>query len=295
MAGKVYFGNATKQTWIVAPQTGLKSTSSGFQAVSQLLSGRQFVKRSRGASRNFNASWIGSMNDSDMTNSLHTIKDFADGIYGAGPHYWLDPFAMASNLMPPHWAAPMLGESEWPDLVSNIAPTFTAATYANDYPIKYATYALTASYVGDRKITIIIPATHTLNFGWHSTTAGTVASSAAGVRVKLYNRSTGATTDTNPASLLAGGTTRTNTTVDGATYNKVEIFLANGSGSTSSATIVGMIAQVLLTGTSVTTGGFITGRGTSAIEFSGPVELEYYTSAIQNGQIGLATNFTEVD
>jgi len=295
MAGKVYFGNANKQTWIVAPQSGLKVSSEGFSSTSALLNGRKFVKRSQGSSKSLSASWLGSMNDNDITNSLHTIKDFADGIYGTGPCYWLDPFAIATNLMPSHWAAPMLGETDWPKLVGNITPTFTAATYANSYPYKYASYALTGSYVGDRKITIIIPSGYTLNFGWHSTSAGIAASSAAGVRIKRYNRSTGATTDVNPVSLLAGTTTRTNTTVDGTTYSKVEIYLANGSASASTAAVVAIIAQVLLNGASVATGGFITGRGTTALQFSGAVDIDYYSSAIRDGHIGLAANFVEVD
>jgi len=295
MAGKVYFGNDDKQTWILAPKGEMSTTSTSKTTVTDLLSGRRHVKRSHGASRSFPMSWLGSMNSSDMTESLNTVKDFADGLYGTSKLYWLDPFAMSSNLMPPHWAAPMLGETDWPKLAGNITPTFTAATYANSYPAKYASYPLTGSYVGDRKITIIIPSGYTLNLGWHAATSGVSASSAAGVRIKRYNRSTGATTDVNPTSLLAGGTTRTNTTVDGTTYSKVEIYLANGSASASTATVVALIAQVLLNGASVATGGFVTGRGTTALEFSDSVEIQYYTSALMDGMIGLSTTLMEVD
>lgn len=295
MAGQVYFGSGAYQTWIDAPQTGMNADANGSSSTFSFLNGRSYVKRALASSRSFSMNWLGSINGTTVQNSLKTIKNFYDGLYGSGPFYWLDPFAMSSNILPPHWAAPMLGENDWPDLVSDVIPSFTAASYANDYPIKYATYSLSASYVGSRKLTIIIPDGYTFNFGWHSTAAGIVSSSAAGVRVRAYNRSTGATADSSPASLLAGGTTRTNFTVYGATYSKVEIFLANGSGSTSSVNLVAMIAQVLPTGASVASGGFIAGGGTTAIEFTSAPSIEYYTTAISNGQVGMSANFLEVD
>lgn len=295
MAGQVYFGTGSYQTWLDAPQTGMTAGSNSSVDQYQFLNGRSYVKRSTGSSRAFSMNWLGSINGTTVQSSLQTVKSFADGLYGTGPFYWLDPFAMSSNLMPPHWAAPMLGQTDWPDLVSNIVPTFTTNAYANDFPMKYATYALTGSYVGDRKVTIIIPATHTLNFGWHSTVGGNMATTTAGVRMNLYNRSTGAVTASNPPSLLAGGTTRTNATVDGATYSKVEIFLANGSASAASVNVVAMIAQVLLTGTSVATGGFLAGAGTTGIEFTTSPTIEYYSSAINNGQVGMSASFVEVD
>lgn len=289
MSGKVYFGNADKQTWIVAPKSGLRAASTGSNITTQLLNGRKFVKRSRASSRDFDASWFGSMNDTTMSNSLHTIKDFADGIYGTSNYYWLDPFAMSSNILPPHWAAPMLAETDWPKLDTSLSVAFTAGSYANSYPSKYAAYTTTGAYTSTRKLTIIIPQGYTFHFGWHSTSAGITS----GVQITRYNRSTGATSNIAPTSLLAGGTTRTNTTVDGTTYSKVEIMLNTASAAT--VNIVGMIGQILYNGSTPATGGFITGRGTTALQFSSGVDIEYYTSAIQDGQIGLSVMLTEVD
>lgn len=294
MARTVYFGNPAYQTWIKAPASSMDASASGYVNKIDFLNGGSSVRRSNRTSRQFSMSWNGQMNGSDQAENLQVVKDFYDGLYGAGPFYWLDPFAMDSNLFAPHWAAPMLGELDWAKISATVTPTFTAGSYANAYPIKYATYALAGSHADATKFTIIIPTGYTLNFGWHSTIANRTASSAAGVRVVPYNLSGVAQTAVNPNSLLAGGTTRTNATFDGSSYSKVEIFLANGSGSASSVNIVAMIAQVLKTGVSVASGGFISGRGTAQLQFSDAPKMTYISAGINNGQIEMSANFTEV-
>jgi hypothetical protein len=295
MAGQVYFGNDRFQTWIVAPRTGMTASSSGYSAVTELLNGRTFVKRSFGASRKFGASWTGPMNSASISSSLQTIKDFADGFYGNGKCFWLDPYAMAQNVMPTHWGAPGLADFDWPGLSATVTPTFGTLSSTNNFPEKYASYNLPGSHSDTRKITIIIPPTYTLHFGWHSTVAGRTASSAAGIRIVSYSLSGTPNSPVNPNSLLSGGTTRTNQTFDGATVSRVEIYLANGSGSASIVNILAMIAQVLPTGTSVASGGFIDGKGTTGLHFSSPIDIEYYSSNINDGQIGLSASFVEVD
>jgi hypothetical protein len=239
------------------------------------------------------------MNSTVLADSLNTIKDFADGVYGTGPVCWLDPYAIDKNLLPPHWAAPGLGK-EWPAL-NSIAPTITTLAgtsnvYANNFPQSYATYVGAAGGV-NRYVEIIIPPGYHFHFGWHATAAGVNAFSAPGYYVRKYSRATNLEVTSGgfpdfPVSLLAGGTTRTNYVIDGNTYNRVRItFTVPASGTTS---VVGAIAQILPTATP-TTGAFITGRGTSALQFASPVEIEYYSSAINNGQIGLSTTLVEVD
>jgi hypothetical protein len=303
MAGQVYFGNANYQTWIPAPQSPMEAGSVGYSSETTFLNGRGFVKRSRASHRVFSPTWFGRQNDNTLT-GLNTIKDFQDGVYGDGPFYWVDPFADDTNILPPHWAVPALAEKDWPALDSVSAPTFTAATYANGYPYKYASYSMAASQVGTKKLTIIIPSGYTLSFGWHHPAANTSAIAGPGVRITPYLRSTGAaTTVQNPTSLIAGGTARVSTVTtagsmsqfDGATYSKIDIYLANGGATTLTATIVAMAAQLLPTGTAPSTGNFISGRGTTALEFSSFSSIQYYSSGIDGGQIGLSVNLTEVD
>lgn len=288
MASVVYFGTKDKQAWIKSPSSGMKAGNSTWASKTQLLSGRAFVRRSKASHRTFAAEWFGELN-APNEQSLQTIKNFADGLYGNGPYYFIDPFAAAQNVLPPHWAAPMLTENDWPKLAPGLVQTFTSAPSTNDFPIKYASFAALDVYESTNKLTLIIPEGYQLHFGWH----GPSASASAGVRIVPYLRLDGtADTAIDPARIDVGGTTRTNTTVDGDTYSYVEIFLA--TDLEQSIDITGMIAQILPATTSVAAGGFIAGKGTTGLEFESAPDIEYYTSAIGNGQVGMSVNWTEV-
>lgn len=288
MAGQVYFGTADKQVWIKAPSSGMRANNIGWSTESQLLDGRTFVKRSGASHRQYESTWTGSLNSSEET-SLQHILNFADGLYGDGPFYYLDPFTVNQNVLPQNWAAPMLAQNDWARLTDEIQPTFTAASVANNYPMKYATYATADDFVSERKLTVIIPSGYKLHFGWHGPATG----STTGIRIVPYLRSSGlASTAINPAKITAGGTLRTNTNISGTTYSRVEIFLATDDAST--VNITAMIAQVLPEGSSVASGGFIAGKGTSALQFVQKPTVELYSSAINNGQIGMSATWVEV-
>lgn len=289
MAGQVYFGTASKQTWIKAPATGMKASSNSWGTRSQLLDGRAYIRRSNQSHRQYDATWLGSLNDPNLNTSLQTIKNFADGLYGDGPFYFIDPFAADQNVMPPHWAAPMLAEKGWLPLTEDLVPSFNASTANNNFPSKYISYETPDNFVSEEKLTLIIPTGYKLAFGWHGPTGG----ATTGVRILPYKRSDGtADTAINPTMITAGGTTRTNTTVSGTTYSRVEIFLATTTASELS--ITAMIAQIIPTTASVATGGFIAGRGTTGLDFASSPTIDYYSSAINNGQIGMSATWVEV-
>lgn len=292
MNRKVYFGNKQNQVWINAPQSGLEAGSQGFSAEQQLANGRSYVKRSRASHRRFSPSWIGSMNDSTLENSLQTVKDFADGIYGDGPFYWVDPYAQTSNMLPPHWAAPALTEKDWP-AIWDFDPTDFSATDANNlsYPAKGVHYDIsdTDAAASTRKLTIIVPEGYTLHFGWH----GEVTTGTAGIKIDRYLRSTGLVESATPAALSVTSSNRTNLAISGSKYSFVEIYIYKASGAVDFS-IAGMIAQIRKDGEVMESGPFLSGRGTTGIEFGGQVSIEYYSAAINNGQIGMSTQWIEV-
>lgn len=288
MASVVYFGTKDKQSWIKSPSSGMRAGSIGWSAKTQLLNGRASVRRSSASHREFSPEWFGELNAS-TEQSLQEIKNYADGLYGEGPYYFMDPYAAAQNVLPPHWAAPMLTEKDWPNLADGVTPSFVKDAVANDYPIKYASYLTYEGYESTNKLTLLIPAGYKLNFGWH----GPSTSASAGIRILPYLRSTGeADVAINPVRIDAGGTTRTNQQVDGDAYSYVEIFIA--SDSEDAIDITGMIAQVIPSTAIVATGGFVPGKGITALEFDNSPDIEYYSSAIGNGQVGMSVNWTEV-
>lgn len=295
MAGKIYFGNATIQKWIKAPNSGMEAGMFGYSSKSDFLNGGSSVRRSKRTHREFALSWTGQLNAVDPAQNIRPIKDFYDGLFGAGPYYWIDPFAASGNLLAPEWASPMLAESGWKKLSNTITPTYTAQTYANGYPIKYATYALPAGHADTKKYVVIIPDGYKLLFGWHSTAAGKVSGTDGGIKITKYNRTTGGATDVSPASIAAGGTTRTNTTVDGASFSKVEISLHNGAGSSKNVAIVGMIAQLVPNSASASTGEFISGSGTNGLEFAEPPSVNYISAALEGGMVEISTRMVEVE
>jgi len=288
MAGLIYFGTATKQSWIKAPLSGMKADSIGWSVESQLLNGRAFVKRSKGSHRKFDASWVGSYNSAEEE-SLQHIINYADGLYGDGPYYFVDPFAANQNVMPQNWAAPMLASLGWPAITKDLSAVYTAATVGNNYPSKYVEYETTNNFVSGRKVTLIIPPGYKLHFGWHGPATG----ATTGIRIQPYKRSDGtADTAVNPTKIVAGGSVRTNTQINGTTHSRVEIFLATTTAAT--VQITAMIAQILPTASSVASGGFLSGRGTTALQFSSKPTIEYYSSNINNGQIGMSAEWVEV-
>jgi hypothetical protein len=284
----VYFGNKDKQLWIKAPKTGLKAANSGKVVQNDYLSGRSSIKRSQASKRTYDPSWLGYQNSEDGT-SIYVLKDFADGLYGDGPFYFIDPYAIDQNVLPPHWAAPMLTQRDWPSLSSDFSATFVQEAAPNNYPMRYASYETTENYESTVKLTIIIPQDYSLNFGWHGPAAG----SSTGLRVVPYLRANGeADTALNPTKIATTTTTRTNLKVKGDTYSYVEIFI--GTTDASTVNITGMIAQILPETASAAQGGFISGRGTTSIEFGQIPEIEYYSAAIGNGLIGLSASWVEV-
>lgn len=292
MNRKVYFGNATKQVWIPAPQTGLVAATSGFMAQNQLLNGRNHVKRSKASYRSFQPTWIGSMNADAIEDSLHTIKDFADGLYGDGPFYWLDPYAVDTNVLAPHWAAPMLSGDDWPSICSIGTKTkISTPENTRNYPIRTLQIAMGASVQeSTAKLTILIPVDQKLHFGWH----GTRATGTAGFVLRCYSREDGTPTDVSADPIDVNSDTRTNVQVRGDLYSRVEIFIENPATSASTITVSGLIVQVLDELATVERGGFISGRGTTALEFTELPQFEYYSAAVNNGQVGLSAALAEV-
>jgi hypothetical protein len=232
------------------------------------------------------------MNTASIEDSVYTIKDFADGLYGEGPFYWLDPYAIDTNLFPPNWAAPMLSGEDWGALSTvGAASKVTTAANTNDYPYKSLRLTFGAAIAeSTNQFRIIIPENFKLHFGWH----GVQTSGGATIVLRGYDRDTGASTDVASVPLAVTSKIRTNTQMSGDTYSHVDIFVKNPSASASVIDIAGMILQILPETDSVEQGGFISGRGTTSLEFAKTPEMEYYSAKINGGQIGITAAFVEV-
>jgi len=291
MERKVYFGNSVKQVWIPAPKTGLSASSSAFFSDSQLLSGRAFVKRSAANHRRFNPAWTGPLNADSVSDSLHTIKDFFDGIYGDGPFYWLDPFAIDTNLLAPNWASPMLSVGDWGS-ISSIGTAALVDTPANTKNYPYKSLQLTFDDVADASTKFarfIIPTGYKFHFGWH----GEQESGDATIILRAYDRDDNSPTDFDTVPLAVTSATRTNKSISGTAYSMVDVIIENPTASESVISIAGMIAQVLPEADAVAQGDFISGRGTAGLQFASAPSITYLSAKINDGFVELSTNFVE--
>jgi hypothetical protein len=301
MSGKVYFGNASKQAWVKSPSSGMRASTQGWMNEQQLLNGMTFVKRSQGSHRRFEMSWFGSANSEDLSLSLNTIKDFCDGVYGDGPFFWNDPFATRSNMFSPAWAAPALSVgTNWtsicPDGVGVTKETVTTSSISSlvgnntyNYPANTAKFTAPGNpNLESNKFTFYIPTGFTLWVGMHGHHGTTGAA-----YLKPYKAGV-AGTPVQVTALGVNTATRVNTQISSSTADKVEFYIAKIAPSPCVFHIAGLVAQLLPTGQSPDTGAFISGRGTGALEFTSYPQIEYYSSEIGEGQIGLSITMAEI-
>lgn len=298
---KVYFGNASKQTWINAPQSGMTASSAGWINETQLLNGRTHIKRSQGSHRRFDMNWLGSLNAPALEDSLNTIKDFADGLYGAGPFFWQDPYATRTNLFPPAWSAPAMSiDTDWdaicPDDVGVAKSVVTTASISSlvgnntfGYPINTAKFVAPGNPNAESdRFKFYIPEGHTLWLGLHGHHGTTGAAFGQGYKNGV------ALTPTNLVPLGVNTGNRVNTSFSSTTADYVEFYLAKIASSPCTFHVVALVAQILPTGQGPQQGDFFMGRGTTGLEFASFPEIEYYSANVNDGQVGMSVTLAEV-
>lgn len=271
---KMYFGTRERMTWIKCPATDTPLGKVGWQAKSQFINGGATIRKSSTAHKEFTLTWpFASQEEADE------ITDYADGAYGDGLVYFLDPFAMKSNVLPQYWSIPRLAVDDAPSLVQGRRPTLTdTATNSLSHPTKTATYTLQA---GDSFATVYIPIPpdYTLHVGVFGTATGTA-------RVTVTPDGSSAVDLT-----LLGVTSsvRTNYTLTGAAGATLSLA---GEGNLN---LTSMIAQVRPNGQSVPQGGFISGKGHSGCRFetfpviqgySAPEALDYQSVSVSLTETG---------
>jgi hypothetical protein len=291
--GKVWFGNARNARWIKAPLAGMGASANGFAEEQQFNNGGQFVKASFGSARNFDMSWVGDRAD------LQVVKDFKDGIYGGGLIYWEDPFA--DNILPPHWAAPMLTVRDWPSLISsgNKPEPVTHSTNPNSYPYQSAKYAVTNTTETSRSLTLLIPEEHTLTIGFVYEKTGTAAIRAVQVLPDGTDGSTIVLTE-----LLANGVNRYSNTFSNETGNPnrvraIRVYISRTDNTSSTITIRGGMAKIAASGNHghppiVTSDPWTSGEGFSGCVMSTAPTMTY--NGIIDGRrlINMSVNLKEI-
>lgn len=276
MRDMMYFGNRERMTWVRAPDANYDGSRAGWDGgATTFLSGGTLVQRSTSAHRVFNYSW-----NSMSRNEIRAISDYADGVWGPGAIFLLDPFAMDRNILPQHWATPRTALVDAPVLSG--APRREVVEYPTQfvnllgYPARGILYRYTTNWpaVNTRpKIYLPIPPGYTLWFGAHGEPSDlSVLRVTAGASVTV------------PPILSNTDDTRFSNFWNGSEFAGVEITLGANSGS---SVISGMMAQVLPTGTAPKPGGFISGQGHSGLRFATQPSLTQNSVALDRQSLAV--------
>jgi hypothetical protein len=212
-----YFGTAERMAWLPCPNTGMTANLVKWRTSGTFLNGGAYTRSSSTGHLEYSMAW-----PVMSTDDAYSLLDYFNGMYGEGPYYFLDPMAMAFNILPSWLAEPRLQTQDAPTMVTGVTPTLSSlVAVTNGYPGRTASYTLTASQTGVG-FTFPVPPGYAFRFGWHGTASGTA-------RVRVVGSTT---VDTSPIS-STGSNVRFNTTVLPDANGFVTISLIGGaSGGT---------------------------------------------------------------
>lgn len=279
---QMWFGTRDYAMWIPCPDTEADLSQVGWSGSQQYISGGVGVRNSWAAHKTFQFSW--NMNTRDR---LRAISDFANGVYGTGPFYFIDPMAADKNVLPAHWAFPGQAALDAPILRGDSRPNpVTTASNTMGYPTTSVTYDLTTG--ASQTLYIPIPPDSVAWVGAHGSSDGD-----GGLRVRPHISGITYAADEYPTLLGLDTTTRVNTSYPGSAYRGIELAIEGDTATTT--TLTGLIVQILPVGVTPEVGGFISGQGHSGCTFSGKPTLVAYSSAIGGGMVGMTAVLEETE
>jgi hypothetical protein len=301
--GKVWFGNQRYGTWIKAPLADMNAGATGFSSEQTFNNGGSFVKSSFGSAKSYDLSWNGTLDE------LQPVKNFKDGIYGGGLLYWEDPFA--TNILPPHWAAPMLTVRDWPSLISsdNKPTPVTHSVTARNLPYQSALYTVTNTAETSRSLTLLIPEEHFLRLGFVYTATGTASIKA----VPILSDNTEGTPVTltqiayNASTLYDSAASFSNVTGATPRVKAVRIYISKSNATPSTITIRGGIATYHVSSTVAGHGheaytmGFAyaanwtAGQGSTGCVMTNVPTVQYKNIVGNNKLVNVSTTLKEVE
>lgn len=163
----LWFGTEEKMEWFKTPSRGADTSPAGWDSEGTTLNGGGYVFNSFGSHKQYQFDW-GSSNARVVAQKM---KSYADGSYGRGYIYFVDPTIYDHNVLPAHWADPSMGiDYEGNAIVAGVEPTgVPTGTNSNDLPVQAAQFNLNTIPVGFRgkaqAVYVPIPEGHTLSLG----------------------------------------------------------------------------------------------------------------------------------
>lgn len=289
-----FFGTEEKMMWMPTPNRGAQTGGSGWAAEGTTLNGGGFQLNSFGSHRQYIFEWP----NTSSAKMAQTMKSYADGSFGRGLIYFLDPLIYTTNILPAMWADPSMGVGqEGASLVYGVdasgLPTSGHAT--NQIPVTSAYYDLSGIAQGWRgkedAVFLPVPEGFTLHLGAMFNSSG-----SGGVFYRTQSSSGALGTVTALTPVNASSTEITNAEVQGLTLSGVWLFVGKSASGAGSVTLSSMTARLTSTVSPkprIKEGPWIGGQGHSGCRFIGkPTEIKY--GPFNGGQVGFAASFREV-
>lgn len=246
----MWFGTKERMAWVPCPAINVGMSSEGAGESGTYMGGGGYARNSADGHMVYEFSWNANTRD-----EIYPIADYGTGVYGDGLIYFLDPFAMDTNVLPERWAAPGKVDRWSAYLREGTTPPTVTNTGANTLglPVKTAQYAISDN---GRELWVPVPPGHTLHFAWVGSASG--------------------------ASVQVNGVAATPTAVgaSGLTWNTYTADATIRLWGTGTVDIAGMVAQVLPTGQAPTTNGWVSGRGHSGCRFQGRPKVVGLSAAL---------------
>ena len=276
MSSCFYMGTREKMLEVRAPSVNMPSSKAGYFNKVDFLNGGTAIRRSQASHKLYTMTW-----NSMSRDEAREILDIADGVHGTGPVYVHDPVAADRNVLPQWWATPSLGGYDGLPLNDGTrGELVTTPSNTLNFPHDSILYTVLENQT--RRVWIPIPDGYTAHIGAYGAdgTGGTVVATPT----------VDHTTDGTPATLTLLDVTddsRFNQTFASTSYDGVTLSL----GGAGTVTLSGIMVQVLETGVTPATGGFISGQGNSGLQFVSQPTYTPYSSALD--KVGVVAELAE--
>lgn len=277
---QMYFGTRERMVFVAAPAPGAGFAAKGYSERLDYYNGGVGLRNSTGSHQEYDMSW-GSL----TRDQIEDIEDYAYNLYGDGLIHFLDPYAMDRNLFNRQWSSPKITAEDGIPLAGTTRPVKVLLGDGGlGYPFSAAQYTITTGMPA-LKFHCPIPPNYVAWVGCH----GSANARGLTVQPTLNGVNTGGSVAVATTSVVT--TTRfTNSFANSGSVNGIDISLDTTANWT--ATLAGLMLQVLPTGVTPNAGVFISGRGHSGCVFEGKLNAMPYS--LPGESIGLTAKLIEV-
>lgn len=240
-----WFGTEEKMTWMPTPNRGAQTGGSGWSAEGTTLNGGGFQLNSFGSHRQYIFEWP----STSSAKMAQLMKSYADGSFGRGLIYFIDPLIYTTNVLPAMWADPSMGiGQEGASLVYGVEATGlpTSGHEANSLPVASAYYDLTGVSSGWRgkedAVFIPIPDGYTLSLGSIHSQSG-----QGRVMYRTQSRNGGLGPVSSVTPLPTSTSTLVNTFISGPDVAGAWLFVGKAGAGAGSVTLTAMTGRLIPT------------------------------------------------